>query len=144
MKGPSPHLTWGELGCKDGTPYPEKWRATRALHLAEEFERIRQVFGNNPITIGSAYRTETYNRKVGGARNSQHVEGRALDLYPPKGWSLEKFTAGILEIARSPKSRIYGVGKYPTFVHVDIRPAPAADRLTVWQGNRAWAELKEK
>lgn len=137
----SAHLSWSELACKDGTPYPTKW-VHRAKILAEEFERIRAACGNKPIVVGSAYRTEAHNRRVGGARNSQHVEGRALDLYPPKGMSVERFFSIVREIALTNTSQIYGLGRYPTFVHIDIRPEPSHGRLVAWSGGRAWAEEK--
>lgn len=141
MNGPTPHVSWKELACKDGTPYPLDWQISRALPLAVEFERIRATVGK-AITIGSAYRTPTHNRAIGGARNSQHVEGRALDLYPPADWNLERFYRVIRHLAGDPASQIFGLGKYPTFVHIDIRPPRADGRLTVWQGSRAWAEVK--
>ena len=111
------------------------------MMLAAEFERIRAVVGK-PIVVASAYRTPIYNKKVGGARASQHVEGRALDLIPPAGMSVEAFYAIIREIAGDPRSKISAIGKYKTFVHFDVRPPRADGRLTVWQGSRAWAELK--
>lgn len=143
-RGPSAHLSWSELACRDAarTPYPERWRETRAPALAAEFEAIRSEIGQ-PITIGSAYRTESHNRAVGGARQSQHVQGRALDLYPPPGWTAATFYELIRRRALRRDSRIYGLGRYPTFVHIDTRPAPQSGRLTVWRGSRAWAELKE-
>lgn len=98
MAGPSPHLSWAELGCKDGTPYPDTWRGNRAIRLAVEFERIRTHVGA-PIVVGSAYRTPAHNAAIGGAVRSQHVEGRALDLYPPAGWTMDWFFAVIRSIA---------------------------------------------
>jgi hypothetical protein len=141
VTGPTVHLSWAELACKDGTAYPEKWRQSRAADLAAEFEAIRARVGR-PIAIGSAYRTPAHNRKVGGARHSQHCHGRALDLYPPLGWSVETFYKVIRVWAGYPGSKIYGLGKYPTFVHIDIRPTPASGRLIVWHGSRAWADRK--
>ena len=139
MNGPSLHLSWKELACKDGTPYPEPWRTTRAIVLATEFERIRAAVGTG-IVIGSAYRTAAHNRKVGGARNSQHLEGRALDLSLPREWTIERFYRVIREVAMQPESCLYGLGRYPSFIHVDVRPAHG--RLVVWHGRRAWAEIK--
>jgi uncharacterized protein YcbK (DUF882 family) len=140
MIGPSPHLSWAELGCKDGTLYPQEWRATRAVALATEFEAVRAAVGA-PIVIGSAYRTPDYNASVGGAKRSQHCQGRALDLYPPKGWGIDQFYAAVRQVALSRASGIHGLGRYPSFVHIDVRPR-ADGLVTVWSGSRAWAELK--
>ena len=130
MRGPSEHLTWNELACKDGTPYPEKWKFSRAMRLAEAFEIVRSAFGDKPITILSAYRTPSHNKKVGGARNSQHVEGRALDLKPPNGYSVAQFYKVIKAIA--PDCGINGIGLYKTFVHIDIRPT---EHVAYWKGS---------
>ncbi len=129
MNGPSKHLTWKELACKDGTPYPEIWKTTRAVKLAAAFEMIRETFGDKPITVLSAYRTPEWNRKIGGARNSQHMEGRALDLRPPNGTKVYDFYRVIKAIA--PDCGIKGIGLYKTFVHIDIRPTT---NTAYWKG----------
>lgn len=129
-KGPSQNLTWKELACKDGTPYPDKFILDgRIFKLAAIFEDIRHIWGK-PITILSAFRTPAHNKKVGGARNSQHLHGRALDLAPPKGIKLDDFYEAIKK--NVDHFGITGIGKYKTFVHVDIRPT---DKLVVWRGN---------
>lgn len=129
-KGPSLHLKWDELACKDGTPYPQKFILDgRIFRLASMFEDIRMVW-NKPIEILSAYRTESHNKKVGGARNSQHLLGRALDLRPPKGIKIDDFYTQIK--MNVDDFGIHGLGKYPTFVHVDFRPI---NKLVVWRGN---------
>jgi uncharacterized protein YcbK (DUF882 family) len=127
--GPSPHLTWAELACHDDarTPYPLVWRETRAVDLASAFEEVRALL-NQPLLVVSAYRTPAWNRHVGGARKSQHVEGRALDLVPTRGLSLADLYDAIHAVARS-TSRIRGIGRYPTFIHFDVRPS---SRLIVW------------
>lgn len=43
------------------------------------FEPIRAHLGR-PIKINSGYRSPALNRAVGGASNSQHVKGEAMDL----------------------------------------------------------------
>lgn len=139
MTGPSIHLSWSELACKDGTPYPALWRADRAIILGIEYEKVRANCGGVPLVVGSAYRTPVYNLKVGGKKNSQHPEGRALDLYPPTGMMIDEFYERIHSVAMLESSAIYGLGLYPTFVHMDVRPGP---RFVVWRGVRAWAELK--
>lgn len=130
MNGPSTHLSWSELACKDGTPYPSEWRDSRAIQLAGVFELIRSKCGDKPIQILSAYRTPSWNKKIGGAKNSQHKEGRAMDLKPPEGWSVMAFYELIKELSKI--SAIRGIGRYATFVHVDIRPG---GYLALWTGS---------
>lgn len=139
---PSPHLSLAEVACKDGTPYPPEWYSTRLVLLAAEFEAIRTACGNVPIVIGSAYRTPAWNAHVGGAVQSQHVEGRALDLYPPKGWTVAGLNWVVLSRAND-RGVIGGVGLYATFVHMDIRPSlhRPERRLVLWTGTRARAEV---
>ena len=139
--GPSAHLKWQELACKDGTPYPQEWRGTRAIWLSIEFELIRKQLGDRPITIGSGYRTEQHNAAVGGVKASQHIQGRALDLYPPEGATVGDLERAVLEVYQFDGGRIRGIGIYPWGVHFDIRPS---DRLHRWWGSRADAELIEE
>ena len=117
---PSRHLSWTELRCKDGTPYPMAYRTdpTRLPRLAYVFELIRYVVGHLPISNNSAYRSPSHNRRIGGARKSQHVEGRAMDLVPPKGWTTREFHA----VIRDSIPEVRGLGRYRGFVHVDVRP----------------------
>lgn len=130
MTGPTPHLTWAELACKDGTAYPNEFiKDGRVFALARMFEQIRNLY-DKPIRVLSAYRTPAYNVKIGGARNSQHCLGRALDLSPPKGVSIEKFYQNIQNHAV--EFGIHGIGKYKTFVHVDIRPIK---HIAYWSGS---------
>ena len=131
MDGPTPHLSWKELACHDGTIYPNEWRSTRAVQLAEVFEMIRSYCENKPITVLSAYRTPSYNASVGGAKNSQHIQGRAIDLRPPAHMSLNEFYSVIRTLAKT--SQIGGIGKYKTFVHVDVRPKPNG-HIALWYG----------
>lgn len=131
MSGPSAHLSWEELACKDGTPYPAQWRTSRAALLARAFEALRRTIGQ-PLIVLSGYRTPEWNRRVGGAPQSQHVQGRALDLRPPSGWTVLEFAA----VARDIED-VQGIGLYPTFLHLDVRPGP---RLVVWHGVRREAD----
>lgn len=137
MRGPSPHLTWAELSCHDATPYPAEWRETLAVILAIEFEVVRRECGDVPIVVSSGYRTPRWNIRVGGARHSQHVKGRAVDMRTPGGMPLDDFAVIVLGVARM-RGVIRGVGVYPWGVHMDIRECR---RLVHWQGARVAPEV---
>jgi uncharacterized protein YcbK (DUF882 family) len=127
--GPTPHLSWKELACKDGTPFPVEWKRTRAIQLAGVFEYIRERCGKKPITVLSAYRTVARNAAIGGAKNSYHLHGLAMDLKPPAGMTVDEFYNIIKKDARP--LGIGGLGKYKTFVHIDMR---TGTRLLEWLG----------
>lgn len=55
----------------------------RLKHTAEQMEKIRKILGY-PISISSGYRSPEVNSVVGGAKNSQHVLGEAVDFTCPK------------------------------------------------------------
>lgn len=134
--GPFIFLSWAELACHDGTEYPTEW-PDRAIALARAFEAVRLEYGA-PIRILSAYRTTLHNKRVGGARNSQHVEGRALDLAPVGRKGIAKLHAAVEQVARRGDSPIRGIGVYPSFIHIDTR---AGDRIARWQGGRPKADI---
>ena len=125
--GKSLHITWQELACKDGSAYPSKFiQDGRVIELIVMFERIRAIW-ELPIIINSAYRTVSYNKKVGGAPNSQHILGKALDLQPPKGITIIDFYTEIK--FQYLKLGVRGLGLYSSFVHTDIRDST---KLITW------------
>ena len=63
-----------EFRCKNGSD-----KILIADELVKLLQKIRDHYGK-PITINSAYRTPAYNKKVGGAKYSQHVQGKAADI----------------------------------------------------------------
>lgn len=114
-----------EFHCKDGTPVPSELFAN-IKELAENLQKIRDFIGI-PILILSAYRSPKHNKKVGGAKNSQHLQGKAADLKTKlKPKDLYNI---ILDLIDKGVIKEGGVGLYDTFVHYDIRGVKAR-----WQG----------
>ena len=108
----TPHFDSEEFRCHDGS------LGTIDQRLPELLERIRTKAGNKPIQINSAWRSRTYNAKVGGAPDSQHCLGKAADIVI-KGLT-PKQVAKIAE-----ECGATGIGTYKTFTHVDVRSKPA-------------------
>ncbi|MEL0118177.1 MAG: D-Ala-D-Ala carboxypeptidase family metallohydrolase [Opitutae bacterium] len=59
---------------------PDEWATENLRQIAiNVFQPLRDAFGC-PIYVSSGYRGPELNRAIGGAKRSQHMEGRALDL----------------------------------------------------------------
>lgn len=99
-----------EFKCKDGSDI-----IFVSDELVKILQQIRDHFGK-AVTINSAYRTPTHNKKIGGAAYSQHMYGTAADIVvsgvkPSEVYSYADTILG----SRG------GVGRYDTFTHVDVR-----------------------
>ncbi len=81
--------------------------------LVTILQNIRDHFGA-AVTVNSAYRTAEYNEKVGGGKNSLHLQGRAADIKVTgvSPWEIAKYAETI---------GVRGIGVYSTFVHIDTR-----------------------
>lgn len=83
----TPHFKLEELANNAGDPKlpqyiygPDQIRFLRCL---EEFrERCKA-----PVIVNSGYRQEAYNKKIGGDKNSPHLQALAVDIKPVKGWT---------------------------------------------------------
>ena len=86
----SPHFTLGELTVtdvktKDGN-IPSHVAIENLKRLCEWLEHLRAQYnllygdGSHPIIINSGYRSEAVNKIVGGAPNSNHLAGCAVDI----------------------------------------------------------------
>lgn len=103
-----------EFACKDGSD-----TVFISPGLVTVLQKIRDHFGK-PVIITSAYRNDTFNKKVGGADYSQHKYGMAADIYI-NGVS----PAAIALYVETIMPNRGGIGIYSNFVHVDVRTARA-------------------
>lgn len=100
-----------EFRCKDGSD-----SILIDSELVKTLQNVRSHFGK-PLSITSAYRTESHNKSVNGATSSYHIKGMAAD-FTVTGVSNREI-ASYLE-----KSGAKGIGFYNYtggFVHVDTR-----------------------
>lgn len=108
-----------------GESYPDEWLESRLKPLCGALETIRSEIGA-PLRILSGYRSVEYNRAVYEAvgqppTDSQHSKGNAADIMAI-GVKAEELHETTLRLYKEGKIRIGGLGKYNTFIHVDIRP----------------------
>jgi putative chitinase len=111
------YITVGEVLQYDARRQPKRGsqEEREILAICAEFDRIRAAWAQ-PLGVTSGYRPEPINREVGGVPNSQHVLGKALDVYPLDGrldafynWISRRWSGGL------------GDGRRKGFVHLDSR-----------------------
>ena len=100
-----------EFRCKDGSDTI----LIDVDFVKDKLQKIRDHF-KVPVTINSAYRTESYNKKVGGASKSYHMKGQAFDIVV-KGIS----TKDVASYAETLLNNTGGIGVYSNFIHIDSR-----------------------
>jgi uncharacterized protein YcbK (DUF882 family) len=128
---------YDEDGLKKLNHFLRDWRNDDQTQMAAQlfdilWEVYREVGGKQPIHIVSSYRSPNTNamlhrRSSGVARNSLHMQGKAIDFFIP-GVSLEELRIAGLRLQRG------GVGYYPTsgspFVHMDVGNVRHWPRMT--------------
>ena len=88
----SPHFTLEEMLHSDTA---EKKKIENRINAVEVnnlvrlctkvLEPLREHFGT-PVKINSGFRCQALNKAVGGAANSYHTKGRAVDIPMHPGW----------------------------------------------------------
>ena len=106
----SKHFGVHETACKCGCGFDEQNEELYAI-----LDVLRDDF-DTPVIITSGNRCAAYNRAEGGARYSQHIFGRAVDM-KVKGIPPLEVYAYLDE--RFPTSK--GLGLYHNRVHFDVR-----------------------
>jgi uncharacterized protein YcbK (DUF882 family) len=97
-----------EFACKDNSD-----KILIDTELVKQLQKIRDNF-NKPISITSGYRTESYNTKIKGSKNSFHIKGQAFDIKVAD--TTPKQVAQFCE-----QLKINGIIQYNTWVHIDSR-----------------------
>ena len=97
--------------------------------MDETFVRMLEMMRislGEPMVINSGYRCEKHNKKVGGAPNSAHLRGLAVDIKIPNN----EYRYRLLKIAILFDIPRIGIGK--DFVHLDIDRSLPHPRIWVY------------
>jgi len=121
------NFSLSEFRCKDGTDVPEELM-DNVKKLAKNLQVIRDHIGK-PVRVISGYRSPSYNRRIGGARRSQHMLATAAAI---KVTAMDPSAVKqvIVELIHAGKIDSGGVGLYTTFTHYDTR-----GRNARWDGS---------
>ena len=102
----SPHFTLGELTkTKHVTPdgnIPSRVVVENLKRLCSWLEELRLRY-NEPIIINSGYRSPAVNKLAGGAANSNHLSGCAVDIRCAGTEQMIRYAAILLDIADGTK-----------------------------------------
>ena len=110
----STHFSSHEFECQCGCGFDEI-----DLELIEVLEDMREHFGVS-VRINSGCRCVKHNKAVGGTKNSQHVKGTAADIVV-----LGVSPSEVHTYLADQYPNAYGLGRYNTFTHIDVRPRKA-------------------
>lgn len=119
----SKYFKWTEalwLNSVRAFAVPSAYQAENIIKQARELDKVREHF-NRAVIVTSWLRPERYNKMIGGAKNSAHIEGLATD-FVVDGLSCQDV---IKKLVVNPD--IYD-GRLEldttTWVHCDLRPGP--------------------
>jgi zinc D-Ala-D-Ala carboxypeptidase len=123
---PGSHFTWGEA-TKDCSRAIENLVVKGRLALialdvekkivatAIELDKVRSILGDRPLHVNSWYRPNSVNKSVGGASDSRHQYGDAVDIR--SNYLSPQDIYRLLD-----KIHVRGgMGRYYSFVHLDFR-----------------------
>jgi hypothetical protein len=98
-------------------PPKSMWRSMAGTLKAAD--RVAATLGQPIDNVTSAYRSPAYNRRCPGAKDrSWHMQNYALDL------QFKASSSSVASAARHVRSKGLfkgGIGRYPSFVHIDTR-----------------------
>lgn len=117
----TPFFTEKEFFCKCDDFKTNSHLLDHQLIIAAQ---IIRKFAGSAIYVTSSFRTPFCNSSSGGAKNSWHLRGMALDLHSPSDQakinnSIKKLGALYASLR---KCGINGFGIAASFLHVDTRP----------------------
>ena len=118
-----------DIGRKSGDvtlQAPSLKQLEPAIKLIDILSWLRKEEVTAPVLVNSWYRDPDYNKAIGGVITSMHITCGAADVVKI-GYTPDQ-VADVLE--RHPESHLFGIGRYSTFTHIDIRgrigrPSPA-------------------
>lgn len=114
----SEHFSSSQFDCHcDNSFCTETLIDERLLQALEELLPL-----SGPFTITSGFRCGSYNAKVGGKPNSQHLYGKAVDIQSNSGLNGPELAGCANQVN---EFCFGGMGIAATWIHIDVREGRA-------------------
>ena len=121
---------------------PDKESLSNIQHTITQLDKVR-AYLNQPMLISSGYRCPTLNKAVGGAKDSFHLKGCAVDFTSPKyGTTTQIVQALIKSDIEYDKLILEYPNKDRTWVHIQFNPSGANRRINLITTDGTYHEYK--
>ena len=120
----TPHFSLEELTFTEHREFsnePNESETKNLERLAQFLEQIKELLGNKPIMVNSAFRSKQVNDAVGSKDSSQHRVGTAADLRVP-GMTPDEVVKAIID-SDLPFDQV--IREFDRWTHVSVPNDPA-------------------
>lgn len=133
----TPHFSLDELtatqaGDRAGLDnHPREWQIRNLTRVAKTLEQVRELLGGASILISSGYRSPAVNKLVGGAQDSAHLRGQAVDFTAPSYGTPRQICRRLIEQGYAIEwDQLIWEGRWVHFGITDIGKVPRREVLT--------------
>lgn len=117
------HIKWWEVlwlpQYRMYTHPPDDQVIANLISIGKRFDMVREILGNEPMSVTSGFRPEAYNKHIKGAKRSAHISGEAIDFQHSKLNAYE-CRARLLPHLNDLKIRMEDLPR-SNWVHIDLR-----------------------
>jgi len=127
----SKHFDSSEFACKGKSCCKGSYPVAEKLLLSLEILRgtVSKALGvDTPLNINSGFRCRAHNQSIGGAGNSYHTRGSAVDIKTPEGMDDWYFFQIAKNLKVGDNYLFGGIGYYDGWLHADVRES----KQVVW------------
>lgn len=126
-------LTHSAMAARKGLAnIPPPAELATLTKTAQRMEQVRTLLGGKPISVLSGYRSPGVNKAVGGAKNSAHMTGHAVDFICP-GFGTPRQIVDYLNGRLTGFDQI--IEEFGEWVHIGFGPGARGQVLTARKVN---------
>tara|TARA_R110000824_G_scaffold68953_2_gene177765 strand:+ start:8149 stop:8544 length:396 start_codon:yes stop_codon:yes gene_type:complete len=118
-------LNYFDISEFDEPGLPGSGKEKMDINLLMILDNMRHRSGI-PYKITSGYRSSEYNKKIGGVKNSAHIQGKAADISATDSRTKYSIIEAALHFG------IQRIGVASNFIHIDIQEETEKTTKILW------------